>query len=85
RALREVAAKRKIINDHRADKWYVYTDDDTRACETCGDSTVQWPCDTIRATASVYADHRDYNKEWALVRPDAEELLARLQPLRRCK
>ncbi|MDJ0405865.1 DUF6221 family protein [Rhodococcus erythropolis] len=64
RILREVAAKRKIINDHRVGSWYVYTDDDTRACETCGDSTVRWPCATIGALAAIFSDHPDFNEEW---------------------
>lgn len=50
------------------------------ACRQCTNSrqgwriTTEWdaeprivaPCDTIRALASVYADHPDYNPEWAL-------------------
>lgn len=64
RVLREVAAKRKIVNDHRVGLWYVYTDDDTRACETCGDSTVRWPCATICALAAIYSDHPDFDEEW---------------------
>jgi hypothetical protein len=37
------------------------------ACEMCGsvdDSPVEWPCETLLALASVYADHPDYRDEW---------------------
>ena len=64
RVLREVAAKRAIIAEHLGTKGYVYTDDGTPACETCGDSTELWPCRTILALAAIYSDHPDHQTDW---------------------
>ena len=67
RVLREVAAKRKILAEHREEGR-----GDHRGCAGCG-----WAagdevrlneveeCPTLRALASVYADHPDYRQGWA--------------------
>ena len=71
RVLAECAAKRAIVAEHGRD-------DDSSAdyCETCavwwkcelgeGPPPVAWPCPTLRALAAVYADHPDYQQEWAV-------------------
>lgn len=64
RVLRDIEAKRQILNEHRGSDSYVYTDDGTRACSTCGDSTIRHPCQTLRLLAAVYADHPDYQEAW---------------------
>jgi hypothetical protein len=63
RVLAECEAKRRIVAVHsiRAD-----------TCETCteyhsqisGCENEPWPCATIRALASVYADHPDFDPAW---------------------
>lgn len=72
RMLAECAAKRKIIEDHgyvhEVINWADGSSGDAW-CRTCGsvdDSPVEWPCRTLRALAAVYADHADYQQEWAL-------------------
>jgi hypothetical protein len=68
RVLREVEAKRQIVDEHG--------DVNGGSCDTCvdgawgypthGGSTPQdYPCRTLRLLASVYADHADYRQEWA--------------------
>lgn len=67
RVLAECAAKRAIIEQHLM---WVYTDEEP------GFSMILWdcmcnrqmskPCPTIAALAAVYADHPDYQQEWAL-------------------
>lgn len=65
RALREVAAKRAILAEHR--QWVF---GGTTGCSTChagheiGDPP-PGPCPTLRALAAVYSDHRDYDPAWA--------------------
>ena len=71
RVLAECAAKRAIIAEHGRD-------DHSTAdyCETCaewwksevgeGPPGVAWPCPSLRAIAAVYADHPNYDPEWAL-------------------
>jgi hypothetical protein len=63
RVLREVEAKRWIIDEHEvADQ----------GCETCGnyDPTglhaheTDGPCATLRLLALPYADHEDFREEW---------------------
>lgn len=55
RVLREVEAKRRIVDDYR-----VPTLDD---CQTDWDTPP--PLWTLHALASVYADHPDYDPEWS--------------------
>lgn len=55
RWLAECEAKRRIVGLH--------TENCVHECTTClleGD----WPCQTLRALAAVYADHPDYQREW---------------------
>lgn len=75
RVLREVAAKRKLIELHApavihgekggAD-WY----NRMTICRTCTPSQqfpeTAWPCDTVKLLASVYADRPGYKEEWKL-------------------
>jgi Family of unknown function (DUF6221) len=59
RMLREVEAKRRILDIHRFgrgnDYWY--------NCD------VTFPCATLRALAAVYSGHSDYDPEWSLSEP----------------
>lgn len=74
RVLREIAAKRTILAEHTPTDW------PTRApaiCPVCGQwnwevamgddagTPLHHPCPTLRLLASVYADHPDYQQEWA--------------------
>lgn len=73
RVLREVAAKRAIIEPHERNTYYKFDDDSTGSCAECSSycnedgcrNLVSWPCDPLRALASAYADHPDYQQEWA--------------------
>lgn len=56
RVLAECAAKRRIVEMHREGPGGDY-------CSQCDREPV-WPCVTLRALASVHADHRDYDPEW---------------------
>lgn len=55
RVLREVEAKRRLLDLHRPDS------DDRPECGTCGP---RHPCSTLRLLALPYADHDDYREEW---------------------
>jgi hypothetical protein len=70
RVLAECASKRVVIEHHGpGDNWH------RDYCETCaewwdsevgeGPPPVRFPCPTLRAVAAVYADHPDYQQEWA--------------------
>lgn len=60
RAERECEAKRRIVAEHPLDDEGFCYDDATHShgCKW------HWPCPTLRALASVYADHPDYHEEW---------------------
>jgi hypothetical protein len=60
RALREVEAKRRIVNLHtRAED----AEGDSRTwCPVCG--WREFPCLTLRMLALPHADHPDYREEW---------------------
>lgn len=69
RALREVEAKREIVDEHG--------NVNDGSCGTCvtaawgypthgGSAPQKWPCHTLRLLAAVYADHPDYREEWRL-------------------
>ena len=63
RILAECEAKRRIIELHTkagADDWY------RGSCRICGESDVDYPCDTLKALALPYAEHSDYRAEWAI-------------------
>lgn len=69
RVVAECAAKRRIIEDHVLD---VGLDDRKPGCRSCSETSYYdggrystgWPCETLAALASVYADHRDYDPAW---------------------
>lgn len=58
RILREVAAKRAIIADHRR-----FMAEERRRMN--GWVPNEWDLPTLKALASVYSDHPDYQQEWA--------------------
>ena len=63
RVLREVAAKRGILEAHAGRSPRSSRLDSCRICEdpyTYGPEA--WPCDTVRYLASIYKDHPDFNK-----------------------
>lgn len=64
RVLARVAAERQIAALHQPAGRYVYRDDGTEACGTCGDYTVEWPCPTLRLLALPYNRHGDSREEW---------------------
>jgi hypothetical protein len=68
RVLAEVAAKRAILTLHSPENLeYVNTDGDDRTgtiCATCDSLVGNWPCDTLKLLAAVYADHPDYKSAW---------------------
>lgn len=58
RVLAECAAKRRIINHHQYDH--------IGGAHLCQDTMVSdAQCEVLRALASVYADHTDYDQPWA--------------------
>jgi hypothetical protein len=61
RVLAECAAKRAILALHE----YEWMGPDDAAGKGCSHDYEDWPCPTIRAIGSVYADHPDYRQEWA--------------------
>lgn len=67
-ALVECEAKRRIVEMHAAYQTpQVMSYGTITACAECGsvdDSPMEWPCPTLRALATVYADHPDYREEW---------------------
>ena len=72
RVLAECAAKRAILEMHgpvKDEGWKSGEDNDFLWCGSCGsidDSPWPYPCGTLQALAAVYADHPDYQQEWAL-------------------
>lgn len=71
RVLAECKAKRAILEEHgpvEDRNWMGGEAHDHLWCGSCGsidDSPVPFPCETLKAIAAVYADHRDYRQEWA--------------------
>lgn len=65
RVLREIAAKRAIIDAHNDDGWCcpVCTHEPTSG-EDDFRGSYNHPCPTLRHLAAVYADRPDYRKEW---------------------
>ena len=64
RILREVEAKRKIVAEHAMEPGFL-PPSCSRCYETDDDwEALLWPCPTIRALASVYSDHPDYDETW---------------------
>lgn len=69
RVLREVTAKRAILEDHRIVKADVDTEDFDFGCERCyfnRDEGVAGCgyCPTLKALAAIYSDHESYREEW---------------------
>jgi hypothetical protein len=65
RMLAECAANRQIVELHLGE-WVSLINE--TVCDTCaggGGFHASWPCNTLRALASVYADHPDYNPAWS--------------------
>jgi hypothetical protein len=72
RVLREVEAKRRIVDEHPVDTpWRP----EFGSCETCADEELggddgdsrfkkSFPCPTIRLLALPYSDHPDYDPAW---------------------
>lgn len=55
--LAECEAKRKIVEEHRADHG-------SDPCDAHNASFETVPCDTLRFLAAIYADHPSYREEW---------------------
>jgi hypothetical protein len=64
RLLADIEAKTALIDEHPGSASYVYTDDGTPACGTCGDDTIRHPCRTLRLLAQPFDAHPDYRQEW---------------------
>lgn len=67
RFLDEITAHRRILAEH----WLLVDVKAEDYCATCvadlGESAhARWPCPTLRALGSVYAEHEDFRPEWAL-------------------
>jgi len=69
--LAEFKAKRAILEEHGPIEDRNWMDGDAHDylwCGSCGsldDSPVPFPCATVKAIASIYAIHPDYQQEWA--------------------
>jgi len=68
RVLREVEAKRAILDRHAPHE----TAFDGPACDWCSEDVddrpqlakERWPCPDVLSLAAVYSDHPDYRPEW---------------------
>jgi hypothetical protein len=71
RVLREVTAKRAILEDHRIKPTtWREPDDEAFGCERCHFDRDEGVygfgyCPTLKALATVYSDHESYREEWA--------------------
>ena len=76
RAVAECESKRILVELHadggpsqgHEDEDGPYTRLD-HACETCGkigEYGVPWPCESIKAVATVYSGHPEYRPEWRI-------------------
>lgn len=71
RVLADCDARRQILEEHARRNFVTVASftavDSGATCSTChaqnGDA-VTWPCYTLRALASVHADHGDYCETW---------------------
>ena len=68
RVLAECAGKRRIAELHARCDVHDRPGDECDACQRCGDGSL-WPCDTLLAVASVYADHPDFDPAWEIDPP----------------
>ncbi len=73
RVLREVAAKRRIMELHQEGlsndfPMGVEPAEGDILCMTCDDRALKqyYPCPTLRLLALPYADHADYRADWAV-------------------
>ena len=77
RVLAECAAKRAIVEEHGELYWFsgARGSEPTGKCRICAENEesdyegaplVAWPCPTLRALASIWADHPAYEAEWRL-------------------
>lgn len=71
RVLREVEAKRRLLDEHKPDGWDCSTcaapetyDDDADGNREWSRDSKSFPCLTVRLLASVYADRPGYREEW---------------------
>lgn len=64
RLLADLDAKLALVDEHSGTASYVYTDDGTPACQTCGDDTIRSPCRTLRLLAWPFVGHPGYREEW---------------------
>jgi hypothetical protein len=65
RVLADSQAKRYIVELHQRCNVHDRPGDECDTCQRCGDGSI-WPCDTLLAVASVYADHPDFDQAWRL-------------------
>jgi hypothetical protein len=59
RALREVEAKRKILDHHKPVRHEGRT-----VCHSCLGASTFWPCRTLQHLAAIDSDHPDYDPAW---------------------
>jgi hypothetical protein len=60
RVLRQVATHRRILDEHAGDE-----PDEPSCCAVCYvTAPMEWPCPTVRAIVSIYADQLGYRPEW---------------------
>jgi hypothetical protein len=73
RVLAECEAKRRIVEEHAAEdaRMLLARGEPQWECRVCasgdrweGYFRHDWPCDTIRILAAVYADHDQFREEW---------------------
>ena len=64
RVLREVGAKRRIVDDHAPDFDFYCQADSTCKDPNDPDLREQMPCRYMRWLAAPYDDHPDYRSEW---------------------
>jgi len=62
RVLAECEAKRRIVEEHAP--WLDVGKSTCPRCRGAANRAVPAPCPTLRALASVYANHPDYRQEW---------------------
>jgi hypothetical protein len=63
RVLREVEAKRRLLDLHEPGTQEYVDGDVCMVCTLQGDGPY-YPCDTLRLLALPYADHPDYREDW---------------------
>jgi hypothetical protein len=70
RVLRDVAAHRAILSEHGSMLERMSWDEDLLICHRCrydqGLDTFNWPCPTVRALVSIYADRPGYDPAWTV-------------------